>query len=1398
MPPRKAVIHPSFAAWTHRSTIFACVVSTIESDGERSRVVVVGPSMIFICDEDGGVKRTLSMKKITKVVHINNNIILSLDKEEDLKVEIIQDNRNVEDPKQLSEIIAIAAKKEVIRTSEIPTHSTPPIEKGSLKDRIVEQNNNQTDLSNTRSFTSPLAPNSPSPRRVSVTSVEQTTISEPTQRYHHFDHSADVNLQSQQLSYLQNKQQIQQQSDIITSGVLQINREELHRTAIGSQEEKTTEVVQTPSHAETPTSYLMWLTEQRSEGQRLCKELNNVMDSVTVPSKSGSLELNNHPIPNSSLLTVVPIAPPAMYSVPDIELPSTRSSTFSCDTFESNSTAPPKFLESATSSELSEQGSCSGNQLWIDMTDRMMISSGVKISDMSGALSQTLHSVFKNNLKFNSLQSGLLLSEWRRRVSPTSSSSTQMSLLIQDLHSRLSKYQIKLVALLPSPLVLFSLVCVFLKFNFVQIAVLETAWPRLSGMNYLENDDYPGSIWSDLTEKLRRASQNDDGEQGAQTPTDVFESCMCREGEIIVEESSVQLLVGILKEIGYNAVQSAVLYCEWLRRRSSNTQASTWEQVSLFIKKAIITSNDFTVTLESVNKLKNEVLLPNDLRQILMTTVQNEQTATYAPSVHASALGTGSHCVYICLKDSPSEPILKIVLNIEYLRAPQSTVPPAEVLFSINCDHEMNTSRSIFLWNFSSWYLNDSIRRENDTCTVINVSSIVMRENCFWHHNATASEAVNQLYDNYLIRVGGRNFQPPITSDVLVIGCEPKLNATHSVVIELVQKVTQKTLCAIHCDITRRSTFQAAGTLLLHESCEVNLEQVSKIIKSWKVCSKLIATRASVTPDTQKCFITIENINQLVDTLEINSDDMNIYIEVCNSPGHYFETCEFGTGVHTIFIVKREVYSEVMVRLLKVVISISTLTEPVAVSPSKWKILYKSAEQYLHNLITSNVTSVDVVGPLNHGVLCTVGNIFESKITSETPPLLMGTIEGGDGSYSVPIPNTTFTAITSIQLVECDIHNISGDKSILQTAHSGSNSLKQLKAAGSELEALANQLQHNSKGQFKALDVEAESLRKQLADQKQRAEEEIKSISESGINELHTARGRITALQAAVESGLVRLKESLSSDAVGTSSNVAYLRNVIAHASSALVIPHPIVPIVRSGVLPKGLLEISNIRIIPKHTNPTDITLIPPSELTEQLDDCSSTVEPWGTTSSVTSVCPEGGYPFGVFNYIINKGEGGLNVSSSVAIHNRSTACVTDLVQPTAGQFFMTSDVGSTVGGNGGCHIDFDLNRYRLRPSAYKLEHGVRKSSAFALRNWILEASGDQQNWIILAEHHNDQHLGSNQSHTWPLAEGAGAGHFFQHFRIRLTSPCANSTSWCICLSSVEFYGTLRTIDPTN
>jgi hypothetical protein len=98
----------------------------------------------------------------------------------------------------------------------------------------------------------------------------------------------------------------------------------------------------------------------------------------------------------------------------------------------------------------------------------------------------------------------------------------------------------------------------------------------------------------------------------------------------------------------------------------------------------------------------------------------------------------------------------------------------------------------------------------------------------------------------------------------------------------------------------------------------------------------------------------------------------------------------------------------------------------------------------------------------------------------------------------------------------------------------------------------------------------------------------------------------------------------------------------------------------------------------------------------------------------------------------------------------------------------------------------------------YCLRHGG--SGSCALRNWELQGSVDEQTWVVLRTHEDDEAIGTAALSTagWAVercAGGAGGGAgvtfgAFRHFRIQQTGLDASNMNH-LCCSGIELYGTL-------
>ena len=115
---------------------------------------------------------------------------------------------------------------------------------------------------------------------------------------------------------------------------------------------------------------------------------------------------------------------------------------------------------------------------------------------------------------------------------------------------------------------------------------------------------------------------------------------------------------------------------------------------------------------------------------------------------------------------------------------------------------------------------------------------------------------------------------------------------------------------------------------------------------------------------------------------------------------------------------------------------------------------------------------------------------------------------------------------------------------------------------------------------------------------------------------------------------------------------------------------------------------------------------------------------------------------------------------------------------------FTTDKVGSWM--------SLDLGSTRcLQVQHYCLRYGYNHSNA-VLRNWNLEGSTDNVNWVVLRQHTNDTTMETkaySEGH-WTVSNAASC-EFYRYFRIINTGVTSNQYHYLAC-SGIELYGTLN------
>ena len=314
---------------------------------------------------------------------------------------------------------------------------------------------------------------------------------------------------------------------------------------------------------------------------------------------------------------------------------------------------------------------------------------------------------------------------------------------------------------------------------------------------------------------------------------------------------------------------------------------------------------------------------------------------------------------------------------------------------------------------------------------------------------------------------------------------------------------------------------------------------------------------------------------------------------------------------------------------------------------------------------------------------------------------------------------------------------------------------------------IAKVVEHGGK-QMELLDEVVAGLHAEVDRRRSEIGEAINRACEASQMQLHEAKGRVRAAENGLHTGLATLQQAARMQkAADVRAASTVVEAFLSKSNTATQLPEigP-VPSLQNTPLPREVLQLSS-SVLVESSDETALTSW------EQDFDTNGVIWYIGTKG--------GGRPFQ--NPAAN---GEIGVVACAGVHPRSSSHDAGCLVGRDATFFLTNDDCQRA------MITIDLKNRRLCPSAYTLGHGVRGSDSFALRNWMFEASDDGLTWTELARHINDKSLGvASMTKTWPLAPGVGEG-YYQHFRVKMTSPCANSTSWSLCLSGIELYGVLR------
>ena len=92
-------------------------------------------------------------------------------------------------------------------------------------------------------------------------------------------------------------------------------------------------------------------------------------------------------------------------------------------------------------------------------------------------------------------------------------------------------------------------------------------------------------------------------------------------------------------------------------------------------------------------------------------------------------------------------------------------------------------------------------------------------------------------------------------------------------------------------------------------------------------------------------------------------------------------------------------------------------------------------------------------------------------------------------------------------------------------------------------------------------------------------------------------------------------------------------------------------------------------------------------------------------------------------------------------------------------------------------------------PTKYSLRHGMGWGK-YAVRNWTLQGSLDEKNWVDISVHLKDETISQSFGvGTWEVNRGGERA--FRYFRI-LETGVNSSGNFVLALSGFELFGTLQ------
>lgn len=159
----------------------------------------------------------------------------------------------------------------------------------------------------------------------------------------------------------------------------------------------------------------------------------------------------------------------------------------------------------------------------------------------------------------------------------------------------------------------------------------------------------------------------------------------------------------------------------------------------------------------------------------------------------------------------------------------------------------------------------------------------------------------------------------------------------------------------------------------------------------------------------------------------------------------------------------------------------------------------------------------------------------------------------------------------------------------------------------------------------------------------------------------------------------------------------------------------------------------------------------------------------------------------GIINYLKTKSNDDDDIKSFINISSSSSSNILsspyNTISYNENKNFMTTNVSNSW-------IRFDFKKHRVILTDYTVMSGNAAANTTKPKNWVIEASNDGNDWIIVDEQNDCPHLnGPNFVHSFKMNHQNDQA--FRFVRMKLTGLNWGNSE-CLSLTKIEFFGNLK------